>query len=178
MFGQANVSVNTMRITYRCLWGVQICFRKMLNSLEREKRNLVERANAASNKRKENNDAHLKESLIEKWNEYLSAKDELAERKKCLADIDKEILKMQNDLDAMFRQREPSAGKSKTKIDCDKKKHEELLENKLHVVKCLYYILYIYIAGNVDNRGIIKEFLIRLEKRYHCQVNVIFFFFY
>lgn len=138
---------------------------------------MVERTNVANNKRKENNDAHLKGSLIEKWNEYLSTNDELADRKKCLDDIDKEILKIQNDLDVIFRQREPSAGKSKTKIDCDKKKHEELLENKLHVVRFLYYIIYIYIIGNVDNRAIII-ISNTVPKRYHCLVNVIIFFFF
>lgn len=105
--------------------------------MEQEKWNLVEDMNVTKNKRKENNDAYLKESLIEKWNKYLSMNDELTDRKKCLDDIEKEILKIQNELDMIFRQREPSAGKLKTKADCDLQKHEELLENKLHVVRFL-----------------------------------------
>lgn len=106
----------------------------MLSSLEQEKTNLVEHMNIAKNKSKESNELYLKERLIEKWNESLSTNDELMEQKKCLDDIDKEILKIQNELDLKFRQREPPAEKSKNVSDCDRQKHEELLENKLHVV--------------------------------------------
>lgn len=87
------------------------------------------------NKRKESADMHLKECFVEKWNEYLSASDELMDQKKCHDDIEKEITKLQNELDLVFRQREPSAGKSKNKVIFDLQKHEELLENKLHVVR-------------------------------------------
>ncbi|XP_022179741.1 coiled-coil domain-containing protein 63-like isoform X2 [Myzus persicae] len=107
--------------------------KKIINSLEQEKVNLVEHMNMAKNKRKETNDLRLKECLIEKWNEYLCVNDELTDQKKCHDDIEKEILKIQNELDLIFRQREPSAGKSKNKVECDLQRHEELLENKLHV---------------------------------------------
>lgn len=113
-------------------------YRKILSSLEQEKTNLVEHMNMNKNKRKENDDLNLKECLVKKWNEYLSANDDLTDQKKCHDDIEKEILKIQNELDLAFRQREPSAGKSKNKIDCDLQKHEELLENKLHVVRFAY----------------------------------------
>lgn len=112
--------------------------RKILSSLEQEKTNLVEHMNMNKNKRKESNDLHLKECLVKKWNEYLSANDDLVDQKKCHDDIEKEILKIKNELDLVFRQREPSAGKSKNKIDYDLQKHEELLENKLHVVRFVY----------------------------------------
>lgn len=90
------------------------------------------------NKRKESVDLHLKECLVKKWNEYLSANDELMDQKRCHDDIEKELLKIQNELDLAFRQRDPSTGKSKNKVDCDLQKHEELLENKLHVVRFTY----------------------------------------
>jgi len=112
-------------------------YRKILRSLEQEKTNLLEHMNMDKNKRKESIDSHLKECLIEKWNEYLSANDNLADQKKCHDNIEKEISKIQNELDLIFRQKEPSAGKSKNKVDCDVQKHEELLENKLHVVRFL-----------------------------------------
>lgn len=108
--------------------------------MEQEKINLVEHLNMGKNKRKEINDLRLKECLVEKWNEYLCANDELTDQKKCHDDIEKEILKIQNELDLIFRQREPSAGKSKNKVKCDLQRHEELLENKLHVVSLSYYI--------------------------------------
>lgn len=107
----------------------------MLRSLEHEKTNLVEHVNINKNKHKESINLHLKECFVEKWNEYLSANDELVDQKKCNDDIEKEILKLQNELDMAFRQREPSAGKIKNKVDCDLQKHKELLENKLHVVR-------------------------------------------
>lgn len=110
------------------------CFRKILRSLEQEKMNLVEQINMRKNKHKENNDMRLKASLVEKWNEYMGANDDLMDQKKCLAEIEKEILKMQNELGLIFRQQEASAGKSKNKVDYDLQKHKELLENKLHVV--------------------------------------------
>lgn len=97
------------------------------------------------NKRKESNDVRLKACLVEKWNEYMGANDELMEQKRCHDDIEKEILKIQNEFGLIFRQREPSAGKSKNKVDYDLQKHEELLENKLHVVRfVMYYIQSIY----------------------------------
>lgn len=107
----------------------------MLISLEKEKTILVEHINMSKNKRKESNDLHLKECLVEKWNEYLSANDELMDQKKCHDDIEKEILKIQNELDLVFKQKESSASKSKNKVEYDLQKHEELLENKLHVVR-------------------------------------------
>ncbi|KAF0757174.1 coiled-coil domain-containing protein 63-like [Aphis craccivora] len=107
--------------------------KKIISSLEQEKVNLVEHVNMDKNKRKETNDLHLKECLVEKWNEYLCVKDELTDQKKCHDDIEKEILKIQNELDLIFKQRECSAGKSKNKVECDLQRHEELLENKLHV---------------------------------------------
>lgn len=111
--------------------------------MEQEKVNLVEHLNMGKNKRKEINDLRLKEYLVEKWNEYLCANDELTDQKKCHDDIEKEILKIQNELDLIFRQREPSAGKLKNKVKCDLQRHEELLENKLHVVSLSYiYSLY------------------------------------
>lgn len=110
-------------------------YRKILSSLEQEKNNLVEHMNMNKNKRKESDDLNLKECLVKKWNEYLRANDDLMDQKKCHDDIEKEILKIQNELNLAFRQREPSAGKSKNKIDYDLQKHEELLENKLHVVR-------------------------------------------
>lgn len=113
------------------------CFRKILSSLEHEKTNLVEHVNMNKNKRNESDNLHLKECFVEKWTEYLSVNDELVYQKKCQDDIEKEILKLQNELDLAFRQREPSAGRAKSKIDRDLQKHEELLENKLHVVRFL-----------------------------------------
>lgn len=113
-------------------------FRKIISSLEQEKVNLVEHVNIDKNKRKEINDLRLKECLVEKWNEYLCVKDELTDQKKCHEDIEKEILKIQNELDLIFRQRECSTGKSKNKVECDLQRHEELLENKLHVVSLAY----------------------------------------
>lgn len=116
-------------------------YRKMLISLEQEKINLVEHINIAKNKRKISNDLHLKQCLIEKWNDYVCANDELTDQKKCLNDIEKEILKIQNELSLTFKQREPSASKLKNKVECDLQKHEELLENKLHVVRFIIKIL-------------------------------------
>lgn len=110
-------------------------YRKILKSLEQEKMNLVENMNVTRNKRIEIIESRLKECLIEKWNEYMTANDNLVEQKKCHDDIEKEILKIQNELDVIFRQKEPSVGKLKNKVDCDQQKHEELLENKLHVVR-------------------------------------------
>ncbi|XP_026808306.1 coiled-coil domain-containing protein 63-like isoform X2 [Rhopalosiphum maidis] len=107
--------------------------KKIISSLEQEKVNLVEHVSMDKNKRKEINDLRLKECLVEKWNEYLSVKDELTDQKKCHDDIEKEILKIQNELDLIFRQRESSAGKLKNKVEYDLQRHEELLENKLHV---------------------------------------------
>lgn len=109
-------------------------FRKILSTLEQEKTNLVEYVNTNKHKLEETVNLHLKECFVDKWNEYLSANDELVDQKKCLGDIEKEILKLQNELDLAFKQREPSAGRSKNKMDCHLQKHKELLENKLHVV--------------------------------------------
>lgn len=95
----------------------------------------MEHVKINANKRKESINLHLKECFFEKWNEYLSANDDLVDQKKCNEDIEKEILKLQNELDLEFRQRELSAGKKKNKVDCDLQKHKELLENKLHVVR-------------------------------------------
>lgn len=117
--------------------------RKILRSLEQEKNNLVEQVKVVKNKQKAINDQHLKECLVEKWNEFLSANEEFEDQKKCRDDIEKETLKIQNELDRIFRQKEPSAGKLKNKIDCDLQKHEELLENKLHVVRiiCMFAVI-------------------------------------
>jgi hypothetical protein len=96
--------------------------------------NLVEQINTKKNKYKENNDMRLKACLVEKWNEYMGANDDLMDQKKCLVDIEKEIQKIQNEFGLIFRQREVSAGKSKNKVEYNLQKHQELLENKLHVV--------------------------------------------
>lgn len=109
----------------------------------------------AKNKRKESNDLHLKVCLVDKWNEYLSATDELKDQKKCHDDIEKEILKLQNELDSIYRQRESSASKSKNKVEFDLPKHEELLENKLHVV--IFFLKSIMFLN--DNRRI-NEYII------------------
>lgn len=111
----------------------------MLCSLEQEKTSLVEHMNMVKNKRKESNDLQLKMCLVEKWNEYLSTTDELKDQKKCHDDIEKEILKIQNELDSIYKQRERSASKSKNKVEFDLPKHEELLENKLHVVRLFFF---------------------------------------
>jgi len=89
----------------------------------------------AVDRRKASVDSRLKECLVAKWNEYLSANENLVDQKKCHDDIEKEMSKIQTELDLIFRQREQPAGKSKD--DCDARKHEELLENKLHVVRRL-----------------------------------------
>lgn len=106
--------------------------------MEQEKVNLVEHVSMTKNKQKETNDLRLKECLVEKWNEYLCVNDELMDQKKCHEGIEKEILKIQTELDLIFRQREPSASKSKNKVEFDLQRHEELLENKLHVVSLAY----------------------------------------
>lgn len=111
--------------------------------MEQEKLNLEEHMNKTKNKSKETNDMRLKACLVEKWNEYMGANDELVDQKKCHDDIEKEILKIQHEFSLIFRQREPSsAGKSKKKVDYDLQKHEELLENKLHVVRFAIYKYY------------------------------------
>ncbi|XP_050442495.1 coiled-coil domain-containing protein 63-like [Adelges cooleyi] len=107
--------------------------RKIVSTLEQEKQTLYEDINICTGKRKESDNTHLKECLVDKWNEFISANDELEEQKKCHDEIDKEVLKIQNELDTTLKQqREPSASKL-NKVERNTCKHEELLENKLHV---------------------------------------------
>lgn len=119
--------------------------------MEQEKTNLVEHVKTKKNKRRESDHLHLKECFVEKWTEYLSVNDELVDQKKCHDDIEKEIMKLQNDLDLAFRQKELSAaGRAKSKIDGDMQKHKELLENKLHVVRLLRLNVYVIPTYGVE----------------------------
>ncbi|XP_050525933.1 coiled-coil domain-containing protein 63-like isoform X2 [Daktulosphaira vitifoliae] len=108
--------------------------RKMIFTLEQEKMNLLQEVNIITNKRKKSDTSYLKECLINKWNDFVCANDELNEQKKYDYEIDKEICKIQNELDNKLKQqREPSANRLKTKTGKNINKHEELLENKIHV---------------------------------------------